>query len=75
MALYWKMYEWASTGVLILGVILTSFNFYPENIFISMLGNFMWVALGIAWKKWSLITIQIVVTIIYFFGLYKYFYS
>ena len=74
MGKYEKVYEWASTAVLIFGVILTAFNIYPANIFVSMLGNFMWVGLGLAWKKWSLITIQIIVTVIYFFGLYKYFY-
>jgi hypothetical protein len=65
-----KIWEWSSTVVLIIGVILTAWNIYPENIWISLIGNAMWLVLGIMWKKWSLITIQIVVTIIYVLGLW-----
>jgi len=67
--------EVIATIVLIAGVALTSFNIYPMNIYVSLAGNFFWLILGICWRKWSLITIQIFVTIIYIIGMAKYFLS
>jgi hypothetical protein len=64
-----KAWEWASTAVLIVGVALTAWNIYPLNIWVSLAGNAMWVVLGVMWRKWSLITIQTVVTVIYVAGL------
>jgi hypothetical protein len=64
-----KIWEWLATAVLILGVALTSWNVYPLNIWVSFVGNAMWIVLGIMWRKWSLITIQIIVSFIYIAGL------
>ena len=66
-----KTWEWLATSVLILGVALTAWNVYPLNIWVSFVGNAMWVVLGIMWRKWSLITIQIVVSIIYIAGIWS----
>jgi hypothetical protein len=66
-----KIYEWISTFVLLLGVFLTSINYFPLNIYISLIGNIMWFVLGIHWKKWSLIIIQIIISLIYIFGIIK----
>jgi uncharacterized membrane protein len=61
--------EWISTAVLIMGVALTAWNVYPLNVYFSMAGNFGWTIIGIMWRKWSLITIQAVVTVIYIAGI------
>lgn len=61
--------EWVSTTILIIGVILTAWNIYPLNIYLSLLGNFGWFIVGYIWKKWSLIIIQIILTVIYISGL------
>jgi len=61
--------EWASTAILIIGVALTAWNIYPLNVYFSLAGNFGWAVIGVMWRKWSLITIQIVVTVIYVAGL------
>ena len=67
------IFEWSATAVLIIAVSLTSFNIYPLNIFISILSNIMWAVLAIWWRKISLLSIQIFLTIIYLAGLYKYY--
>ena len=64
-----KVWEWLATFVLVIGVYLTAVNHYPLNIYFSMIGNFMWMVLGFMWKKPSLITIQLVVTAIYIYGI------
>lgn len=68
----WIFIEWLATAVLIVGVALTSWNIYPANIYISAAGNLLWFLVGYHWKKWSLITIQIIVTGIYAVGMWKY---
>jgi hypothetical protein len=65
--------EWASTVILMIGVIYTSLNIYPTNIYWSLAGNLGWGIVAIAWKKWSLFTIQIILTAIYIVGLYTYY--
>jgi hypothetical protein len=61
--------EWVSTAILIIGVALTAWNIYPLNVYFSLAGNLGWAIIGVMWRKWSLITIQIVVTAIYIAGL------
>jgi hypothetical protein len=63
--------EWFATVLLIVGVALTSWNIYPLNIYISLAGNFAWLLVALLWRKWSLITIQFVIIIIYIAGVVK----
>lgn len=65
--------EWGSTAILIVGVALTAYNIYPLNIWFSLAGNFGWFIVGLMWKKYSLMVIQIVVSIIYIMGVFKYY--
>ena len=73
MAKYEWWIEWISTVVLIVGVALTAYNVYPLNVYVSFLGNFGWVIVGLLWKKWSLIIIQIIISIIYIGGLLQHY--
>lgn len=66
--------EWVSTGILLVGVTLTSFNIYPANVYLSLLGNFGWLFVACAWRKWSIITVQAVITIIYIVGIIREFF-
>lgn len=61
--------EWISTAILLFGVALTAYNVYPLGIWIAFVGNVGWLIVGYIWKKWSLITIQIIISTIYFSGL------
>lgn len=69
----WTFTEWAATITLILGVALTSWNVYPANIYMSTVGNFLWLLMAFHWKKWSLITIQIFILLLYAVGVIKVF--
>lgn len=69
----WIFIEWAATITLIIGVALTSWNVYPANIYMSALGNFLWLLMALHWKKWSLITIQVFIILIYAAGVIKVF--
>ena len=69
----WTFIEWAATITLIVGVALTSWNIYPANIYMSALGNLLWLFMALHWKKWSLITIQFFILLIYLGGVVKVF--
>jgi hypothetical protein len=64
-----KVLEWTSTAVLLVGVYLTAVNIYPMNVYISLLGNFGWLVVSIIWRKWSLLTVQLVIVAIYMYGM------
>jgi len=64
--------EWSSTAVLLVGVALTAFNIYPSNIYLSFIGNLMWMATGIVWKKWSLVVVEAIICAIYIVGFIRY---
>jgi hypothetical protein len=63
--------EWSATALLLIGVWLTSFNFYPYNVFVCLAANLLWLWLGFIWKKWSLIVVEVVVVVIYLIGTIK----
>lgn len=65
-------FEWSITAVLIVGVILTSFNIYPLNIYFLLIGNFGWVLQAVIWRKASLFIVQLVISVIYLVGIINY---
>jgi len=62
-------FEWGITALLIAGMILTSFNIYPLNIYILLVSNLGWVIQAVMWRKTSLFVVQLVVTMIYVIGI------
>lgn len=61
--------EWSITASLIIGVALTSFNVYPANLWVCLIGNIGWLYLGYTWRKWSLFVVQLIITAIYIVGI------
>jgi hypothetical protein len=64
-------FEWLCTAILLGGVALTSFNIFPLNLWVLFFGNFGWILLGLVWRKWSLVAMQIIITVIYIVGIAK----
>jgi len=64
--------EWSATAMLIISVALSSWNYYPGNIFTGFIGNIGWMLMGIIWARPSLILISSVLSIIYAFGIFFY---
>jgi hypothetical protein len=62
-------FEWGITALLVLGVVLTSFNVYPLNLWVLLLSNVGWMAQAVMWKKSSLFVVQLVITLIYAVGI------
>ncbi len=64
--------KWVSTIILILGMILTSNNLYPFNLFVHSLGLFGWLIVAIIWNDRALIVINSVSCALLANGIVKY---
>ena len=64
--------KWISTIILILGMILTSNNLYPFNLFVHSLGLFGWLIVAIIWNDRALIVINSVSCALLANGIVKY---
>jgi hypothetical protein len=61
--------KWFATGTLILGAILTTVDIRPLNIWMFNTGNLAWLIVGIMWREWSLVVLNLVLIAIYAYGL------
>tara|TARA_B100000900_G_scaffold285657_1_gene244811 strand:- start:14 stop:286 length:273 start_codon:yes stop_codon:yes gene_type:complete len=66
--------KWFSSIVLIIGATTTAMNLYPFNMYFQFIGITGWLIVGIMWKDWSLITVNIVGSIIMLVGIINYHY-
>ncbi len=65
--------KWAASLVLLVGMLLTSNNIYPLNIFVHMIGLMGWLVVSIIWNDRALIIINAVGIAIMANGLIGYF--
>jgi hypothetical protein len=67
----WTFIEWSATATLLVGVVLTALNVFPLNIYLSVLGNLLWLVVAFHWKKMSLVVVELIILLIYLAGMYK----
>jgi hypothetical protein len=60
--------KWAGTVLCLVGIALTSFNVYPLNVFLSLVGSGLWTIAGILQKDMPLILVEAVAVILYLSG-------
>ena len=66
------IYKWLGTLLALICVMLTSFNIgYPVNIFCGFLAAVLWAIVGVHWKETSIVVINVVMSIIYGLGIFK----
>lgn len=64
--------KWFSSIVLIFGAITTASNMYPYNMYFQFVGLSGWMTVGILWKDWSLIVVNVVGVLIMLVGIINY---
>jgi hypothetical protein len=64
--------KWFASIVLIIGATTTAMNLYPFNMYFQFVGITGWLVVGIMWKDWSLITVNIVGSVIMLVGIIHY---
>ena len=67
--------KWASTGLILSGILLTNLNNYPLNIFIHSLGAIGWSIAGYLTKDKALLTNFGLQIPIFLFGYYFFLFS
>jgi hypothetical protein len=64
--------KWAGTILCLTGIGLTSFNIYPANIVLSLIGSALWTTAGIIQKDMPLFLVEAVAVMFYLAGLITY---
>ena len=64
--------KWVSSIFLIIGMVLTSNNIFPANLFISTIGIAGWIIVGMLWRDRSIMILNAIAFSIYFNGIVKY---
>lgn len=63
-----KGIKWAGTFLCLTGIALTSFNVYPINIVLSLIGSALWTYAGWAQKDMPLFLVEFVAVAMYAAG-------
>jgi len=66
--------KWLGTILCLVGIGLTSFNVYPINIVLSLIGSVLWTFAGWAQKDTPLFLVELVAVIFYIAGIIALFY-
>lgn len=66
------MIKWAGTILCLAGIGLTSFNIYPVNIVLSLVGSALWTAAGVIQRDMPLFLVEAVAVGFYLAGLIHY---
>lgn len=62
------MIKWAGTILCLIGIGLTSFNVYPLNIFLSLIGSALWTIAGLIQRDTPLVLVEAVAVVFYLLG-------
>jgi hypothetical protein len=63
-----KAIKWTGTILCLLGIGLTSFNIYPLNVFLSLIGSALWTWAGWLQRDTPLVLVEGVAVTLYFIG-------
>jgi len=63
-----KCIKWLGTTLCLTGICLTSFNVYPINIILSLIGSALWTYAGWAQKDAPLFLVEAVAVVMYAAG-------
>lgn len=66
------MLKWSGTILCLCGIFLTSFNIYPLNIVLSIIGSTLWTAAGIIQRDMALFLVEAVAVVFYLAGFINY---
>ena len=67
-----KFYKWSGTVLCLFGIGLTSFNIYPLNIVLSLVGSLLWTIAGVMQKDKPLFLVEFVAVLFYLSGIVNY---
>lgn len=69
-----EIIKWTGTLLCLTGIFLTSFNVYPINIVLSLIGSGLWAVAGICQRDIPLFLVEAVAVLFYLAGVVALFY-
>jgi hypothetical protein len=66
------MIKWLGTILCLCGIFLTSFNIYPLNVVLSLIGSTLWTVAAIIQRDKPLFLVEAVAVVLYIAGLITY---
>jgi hypothetical protein len=66
------MIKWVGTRLCLCGILLTSFNIYPLNIVLSIIGSTLWTISGFIQRDIPLFLVEAVAVAFYLAGMIHY---
>ena len=67
--------KWVSSVIIIVGMIMSSVNFFPYNLFIHFIGVSRWFVVGLLWNDRSLILLNGIAMVIFSIGIMNHYIS
>ena len=61
--------KWVATVFIISGMVATSQNLYPYNLFITIIGEVGWFIVALIWNDRALIVVTVIATFVYTSGI------
>ena len=65
--------KWSASVFIIIGMIFSSLNIFPYNLFLHLIGVSGWFVVGFLWHDRSLIVVNAIAMVIFAMGILKYF--
>ena len=67
--------KWVSSIIIIVGMVLSSANIYPMNIWVHMFGVTGWLIVGMLWHDRALIFLNGIAIFVFASGLFNHYYA
>ena len=64
--------KWIGTIIVLVGISFTSYNLYPYNLYLGLIGSFLWTLAGYYQDDKPLFLVEFIAVLFYTSGLYHY---
>ena len=65
--------KWISSLIIIVGMVMSSLNIYPYNLYVHLLGVLGWLWVGFLWHDRALILLNAIAVVIFALGIGNYY--
>ena len=66
--------KWSESVFIIIGMLMSSLNIFPYNLFLHLIGVSGWFVVGMLWHDRSLIVVNAIAIFIFLSGIIKYYF-
>tara|TARA_A100001015_G_C14599296_1_gene559806 strand:+ start:128 stop:409 length:282 start_codon:yes stop_codon:yes gene_type:complete len=67
--------KWVSSVIIIVGMIMSSVNFFPYNLFVHFIGVGGWFVVGLLWNDRALVLLNGIAMVIFSIGIMNHYFG